>query len=86
MSTQTKPEIDNPQQAYNLKIFRLKKLYKLVDKIKLAQLGADRESRVEYRYMEKQALEEVSKTKQEALELIAKYNVKNSFKDFLKNV
>lgn len=86
MSTQTKPEIDNPQKTYNLKIFRLKKLYKLVDKIKLAQLGTDRESRVEYRYMEKQALEEVEKTKQEARELIAKYNVQHSFKDFLKNV
>jgi hypothetical protein len=86
MSTQTKTEIDNPQQTYNMKIFRLKKLYKLVDKIRLAQLGSDRESRVEYRYMEKQALEEVAKTKQEALDLIEKYNVKNSFKDFLKNV
>ena len=86
MSTQTKPEIDNPQEVYNLKIFRLKKLYSLVDKIRRAQLGTDRESRVEYRYMEKQALEEVEKTKREAKELIDKFNVKHSFKDFLKNV
>jgi hypothetical protein len=86
MSTQTKPEIENAQLKYNVTIIRLKKLYKLVDKLRLAQLGTDRESRVEYRYMEKQALEEVEKTKQAADELIKKYNVKHSFKDFLKNV
>lgn len=86
MSTQTKPEIENMQLKYNVTIFRLKKLYKLVDKLRLAQLGSDRESRVEYRYMEKQALEEVEKTKQAAAELIKNHNVKHSFKDFLKNV
>jgi hypothetical protein len=86
MSTEMKLETANPQQTYNLKIFRLKKLYKLVDKIRMAQLGSDRESRVEYRYMEKQALEELEKTKQEAIAIINQYNVKNSYKDFLKNV
>jgi hypothetical protein len=86
MSTETKPKPQNPQMQYNVTIFRLKKLYRLVDKIRLAQLGSDRESRVEYRHMEKNALDEIEKTKQVAIDLIKNYNVKNSYKDFLKNV
>jgi hypothetical protein len=86
MKTQTnKHEAENPQLFYSVKIARIKKMYKLLDKIRLAQLGSDKQSRVEYRYMEKELLIEIEKEIELAINMTKKYDIVHSPKDFLKN-
>ena len=86
MTTQTNnPEEKNPQLFYNVKIARIQKMYTLLDKIRRAQLGADKQSRVEYRYMEKQLLIEIEKEVDLAIQMTKKYNIKHSAKDLLKH-
>jgi hypothetical protein len=86
MKTQTnKHEAENPQLFYTVKIARIKKMYKLLDKIRLAQLGSDKQSRVEYRYMEKELLIEIEKEIELAINMTKKYDIVHSPKDFLKN-
>jgi hypothetical protein len=86
MKTQTnKHEAKNPQLFYSVKIARIKKMYKLLDKIRLAQLGSDKQSRVEYRYMEKELLIEIEKEIELAINMTKKYDIVHSPKDFLKN-
>lgn len=86
MTTQTNnPEEKNPQLFYNLKVARIKKMYVLLDKIRRAQLGADKQSRVEYRYMEKQLLIEIEKEVNQAIQMTKKYDIKYSPKDIIKH-
>ena len=86
MTTQTnKVEAKNPQLFYNVKVARIQKMYKLLDKIRLAQLGSDKQSRVEYRYMEKQLLIEIEKEIELAVNMTKKYDIIHSPKDFFKN-
>lgn len=80
-----KPEEKNPQLFYNVKISRIKKMYKLLDKIRRAQLGTDKESRLEYRMMEQELLKHIDKEKQEAINMQKTYNINYSAKDLIKN-
>lgn len=86
MTTETNIlEEKNPQLFYNLKIARIKKMYILLDKIKRAQLGTDKQSRVEYRIMEKNLIEEIKIEINHAKNIVEKHNVEHSVKDLLKN-
>lgn len=86
MSTnKKKPEEKNPQLFYNVKIFRIKKMYRLLDKIRRAQLGTDKESRLEYRMMEQELLKHIEKEKLEAIEMQKAYKINHSPKDLIKN-
>lgn len=87
MTSQTsKLEEKNPQLFYNVKIARIQKMYILLDKIRRAQLGTDKQSRVEYRYMEKQLLVEIDKEIKLAVNMTKKYKINFSEKDLIKNV
>lgn len=79
-----KSEEKNPQLSYDVKIIRIKKMYKLLDMLKRAQLGSDKQSRVEYRFMEKQLVKNIEVETAEALQMIDKHNLNHSPKDFLK--
>lgn len=86
MSTnKMKPEEKNPQLFYNVKVFRIKKMYKLLDKIRRAQLGTDKESRLEYKKMEQELLKHIDKEKQEAIAMQQKFKINYSPKDLIKN-
>lgn len=54
------------------KIVYIKKLVKLKEKVRFVQLGADVQSRVEYKYIEKQVDKKIAETKKIANELILK--------------
>lgn len=87
MTSQTsKLEEKNPQLFYNVKIARIQKMYILLDKIRRAQLGTDKQSRVEYRYMEKQLLVEIDEEIKLAVNMTKKYKINFSEKDLIKNV
>jgi len=87
MTSQTsKLEEKNPQLFYNIKIARIQKMYTLLDKIRRAQLGTDKQSRVEYRYMEKQLLVEIDEEIKLAVNMTKKYKINFSEKDLIKNV
>jgi len=87
MTSQTsKLEEKNPQLFYNIKIARIQKMYILLDKIRRAQLGTDKQSRVEYRYMEKQLLIEIDEEIKLAVNMTKKYKINFSEKDLIKNV
>jgi len=87
MTSQTsKLEEKNPQLFYNIKIARIQKMYILLDKIRRAQLGTDKQSRVEYRYMEKQLLIEIDEEVKLAVNMTKKYKINFSEKDLIKNV
>lgn len=87
MTSQTsKLEEKNPQLFYNIKIARIQKMYILLDKIRRAQLGTDKQSRVEYRYMEKQLLVEIDEEIKLAVNMTKKYKINFSEKDLIKNV
>ena len=79
MSAQTKATTKQVLKAKHfLKVQRINKMKSLLQKIRKAQLGTDRESRVEYRIMEKNLIEEIQKEQRE-LEAFVKEN-----KDLLK--
>lgn len=75
MSTQTKPLSSKKAKAQHfLKTQRINKMKILLGKIRRAQLGADRESRVEYRVMEKNLIEEIQKEQRELESFIKQHN------------
>lgn len=75
MSNQTKPTQKKAVNAKHfLKVKRIEKMKSLLQKIRRAQLGADRESRVEYRIMEKNLIEEIQKEQRELQEFTVQNN------------
>jgi hypothetical protein len=61
------------KKEINEKIVYLKKLVQLKEKLRFVQLGADVQSRVEYKYMEKQVDKKIAETKILANELMLKH-------------
>jgi hypothetical protein len=61
------------KKEINEKIVYIKKLVQLKEKLRFVQLGADAQSRVEYRYMEKQVDKKIAETKKIANELMLKH-------------
>jgi len=61
------------KKEINEKIVYIKKLVQLKEKLRFVQLGADAQSRVEYRYMEKQVDKKIAETKKIANELMFKH-------------
>jgi len=61
------------KKEMNEKNVYIKKLVRLKEKLRFVQLGADVQSRVEYRYMEKQVDKKIAETKKIVNELILKH-------------
>ena len=60
----------NYQKEFDKKILYIKNLFKLKEKLRFVQLGTDVQSRVEYRYMEKQVDKKIAETQKAAGELL----------------
>jgi hypothetical protein len=65
----------NYQKEFDKKILYIKKLFKLKEKLRFVQLGTDVQSRVEYRYMEKQVDKKIAETQKAAGELLKKHKL-----------
>jgi len=64
----------NYKKEIDEKIIYIKKLIELKEKVRFAQLGADVESRLEYRYIEKKVDQKIIETKKIVNQLILQNN------------